>query len=143
MRNTGSPISVSHSSIIAIVDDDLAIREALDDLVKSLGYESRLFASAEAFLDFQPRSAIDCMVVDVKMSGLSGIELQRRLNHEADRPPMIFMTSYHDDRTRAAVLDGGALAFLGKPVNLTKLIEYLELALALPKRTESEFIPRT
>ncbi len=56
---------------------------------------------------------------------------------------MIFMTSYHDDRTRAAVLDGGALAFLGKPVNLTKLIECLELALALPKRTESEFTPRT
>lgn len=118
--------TVSHSSLIAIVDDDLAIREALDDLVKSLGYESLLFTSAEEFLDYEPRSSIDCMVVDVKMGGLSGIELQSRLNAEPDRPPMIFMTSYHDERTRSAALEGGALAFLGKPVDLSKLIACLE-----------------
>lgn len=120
---------MSHSSLIAIVDDDLAIREALDDLIKSLGYESRVFASAEEFLDFQPRSSIDCMVVDVKMPGLSGLELQSRLNREKDRPPMIFMTSYHDEQTRSAALDGGALAFLGKPVDLAKLISCVEDAL--------------
>ncbi|AQZ52235.1 response regulator transcription factor [Martelella mediterranea] len=120
---------MSETSIIAIVDDDLAIREALDDLIRSLGYESLLFASAEEFLRFQPRSSVSCMVVDVKMSGLSGIELQRRLNQEADRPPMIFMTSYHDDRTRAAAMDGGALAFLGKPVDLGKLIRCIEEAM--------------
>jgi FixJ family two-component response regulator len=124
---------VSQTSLIAIVDDDLAIREALDDLVKSLGYESKLFESAEAFLAFKPRASVDCMVVDVKMPGLSGIELQSRLNQEGDRPPMIFMTSYHDERTRTAALDGGALAFLGKPVDLTKLIEFIDTALALPK----------
>lgn len=124
---------MSPSSLIAIVDDDLAIREALDDLVKSLGHESKLFDTAEAFLGFEPRSSIDCMVVDVKMPGLSGIELQGRLNREGNRPPMIFMTSYHDERTRTAALDGGALAFLGKPVDLSKLIEYIDLALTLPK----------
>ncbi|TWF58869.1 response regulator transcription factor [Neorhizobium alkalisoli] len=124
---------MSQTSLIAIVDDDLAIREALDDLVKSLGYESKLFESAEAFLAFKPRASVDCMVVDVKMPGLSGIELQSRLNQEGDRPPMIFMTSYHDERTRTAALDGGALAFLGKPVDLTKLIEFIDTALALPK----------
>lgn len=123
-----------HTPLIAIVDDDLAIREALDDLVKSLGHKSKLFDSAEAFLSFKPRASIDCMVVDVKMPGLSGIELQGRLNRDGDRPPMIFMTSYHDDRTRTAALDGGALAFLGKPVDLSKLIEYIDVALALPKR---------
>ena len=122
-----------HTPLIAIVDDDLAIREALDDLVKSLGHESKLFDSAEAFLAFKPRSTIDCMVVDVKMAGLSGIELQGRLNQDGDRPPMIFMTSYHDERTRTAALDGGALAVLGKPVDLPKLIEFIDVALALPK----------
>jgi FixJ family two-component response regulator len=125
---------VPHTPLIAIVDDDLAIREALDDLVKSLGHKSKLFDSAEAFLAFKSRASIDCMVVDVKMPGLSGIELQGRLNQDGDRPPMIFMTSYHDDRTRMAALDGGALAFLGKPVDLSKLIEYIDVALALPKR---------
>ncbi|WP_183824483.1 response regulator [Aliirhizobium cellulosilyticum] len=120
---------MSHSSLIAIVDDDLAIREALDDLVKSLGHKSLLFSSAEEFLQFQPRASIDCMLVDVKMSGLSGIELQSRLNRDGDRPPMIFMTSYHDDRTRKAALDGGALAFLGKPVDLSRLIQCVESAL--------------
>lgn len=119
-----------HTSLIAIVDDDLAIREALDDLVKSLGYESLVFGSAEEFLAFQPRSAIDCMVVDVKMPGLSGIELQSRLIQEADCPPMIFMTSYHDDRIRSTALEAGALDFLGKPVDLNKLIRCIEHALA-------------
>lgn len=125
---------MSKSPLIAIVDDDLAIREALDDLIKSLGYESRLFESAEAFLAFKPRASVDCIVVDVKMPGLSGIELQNRLNSEGDRPPMIFMTSYHDERTRTAALDGGALAFLGKPVDLTKLIAFMDTALAIPSR---------
>lgn len=116
-------------SLIAIVDDDIAIREALDDLMKSLGYESMLFESAEEFLKFSPRSAIDCMVVDVKMGGMTGIELQSRLNSELDRPPIIFMTSFYDERTRTSALDGGALAFLGKPVDLALLIKHIESAL--------------
>lgn len=121
---------MSHPSLIAIVDDDLAIREALDDLIKSLGHESVLFSSAEEFLQFRPRASVDCMLVDVKMGGLSGIELQIRLNQEDDRPPIIFMTSYSDDRTRSAALEGGALAFLGKPVDFQKLIQCLEGALS-------------
>jgi FixJ family two-component response regulator len=122
--------AVLKSSLIAIVDDDLAIREALDDLVKSLGYESRVFASAEDFLEFRPRASIDCMVVDVKMPGLSGIELQKRLNDEPDCPPMIFMTSYQDEHMRTAAMAAGALAFLGKPVDLRKLIKCVEEAVS-------------
>lgn len=120
---------MSHPSLIAIVDDDLAIREALDDLVRSLGHESLLFDCAEAFLEFKERQTIDCMLVDVKMPGLSGIELQSKLNAEDNRPPMIFMTSYHDDKTRNAALDGGALAFLGKPVDFANLMRCLDQAL--------------
>lgn len=118
-----------HTSTIAIVDDDQAIREALDDLIQSCGYESRLFTSAEEYLTYDGRSAIDCMLVDVKMPGLSGLELQAELNKEETKPPMIFMTSYRDERTRAAAIEGGAFAFLSKPVNVAKLIGYLESAL--------------
>ena len=116
--------------VIAIVDDDRSIREALDDLILSCGYQSRLFASAEEYLADQDRASIDCMLVDVKMSGLTGIELQAVLNKQDTlKPPMIFMTSYSDSITRAAAMSGGAFAFLGKPVNLNQLLQSLEQAL--------------
>jgi FixJ family two-component response regulator len=76
------------------------------------------------------RVAIDCMLVDVNMPGLSGIDLQTVLNEQADRTPaMIFMTSYRDERTRAAAMDGGAFGFLGKPVDFHQLVLCLEEAL--------------
>ncbi|MDB5526275.1 MAG: two component response regulator [Rhizobium sp.] len=114
---------------IAIVDDDEAIREALDDFVLSCGYESRLYSSAEEFLREADREAIDCMLVDVKMSGVSGLELQAILNEAGHKPPMIFMTSYRDERTKAEALNGGAFAFLGKPVEFDHLLLCLERAL--------------
>ena len=121
---------MSKKPVIAIVDDDPSIREALDDLVLSCGYQSQLFVSAEDFLADDNRAAIDCMLVDVKMPGLSGIELQAVLNKQADcKPPMIFMTSYRDERTRAAAMEGGAFAFLGKPVDFSQLVLCLEQAL--------------
>ncbi|MGZ2506034.1 FixJ family two-component response regulator [Rhizobium beringeri] len=101
----------------------------MDDLVKSCGYDCKLFSSAEEFLEFEPRSEIDCMVVDVKMPGLSGIELQSELNRGASRPPMIFVTSYKDERTKAIAMSGGALAVLGKPVDIGTLINCLETAI--------------
>lgn len=121
---------MSRKPVIAIVDDDQSIREALDDLVLSCGYQSRLFTSAETFLADGDRTLIDCMLVDVKMPGLSGIELQALLNMQAaSKPPMIFMTSYSDERTKAAAMDGGAFAFLGKPVDFGQLVLCLERAL--------------
>lgn len=123
------PAVVSQTSTIAIVDDDQAIREALEDLVQSCGYRSVCFSSAEEFLAFDARETIDCMLVDVKMPGLNGLELQAALNSRPPKPPMIFMTSYRDERTRAAALDGGAFAFLGKPVKFDQLISSIEDAL--------------
>ena len=80
-------------------------------------------------LDAQQQADIDCIVVDVKMPGLSGIELQSELNRRGEHAPMIFVTSYEDDRTRNAALSGGALAFLRKPVNIGKLMGCLESVL--------------
>lgn len=125
------PGSVSAIPKIAIVDDDHAIREALDDMIQSCGYQSELFDSAEAFLAYPDRRSIDCMLLDVKMPGLTGLELQSVLNAEPSRPPIIFMTSYSDERTRSAAMEGGALAFLGKPVEFDRLIAYLNVALKL------------
>jgi len=102
----------------------------MDDLVKSCGYDCRLFSSAEEFLAFEPRSEIDCMLVDVKMPGLSGIELQSELNKQSGRPPMIFVTSYKDERTKAIAMSGGALAVFGKPVDIDTLINCLESAVS-------------
>jgi FixJ family two-component response regulator len=130
---------VSSIPLIAIVDDDQAMREALDDMIKSCGYDSRLFVSAEDFLADADRRAIDCMLLDVKMPGLTGLDLQTILNGEATKPPIIFMTSYRDERTRSAAMDGGALAFLGKPVEFDRLIKVLEDALrGLPQRRTGE-----
>ncbi|AHK47350.1 C4-dicarboxylate transport transcriptional regulatory protein (plasmid) [Ensifer adhaerens OV14] len=112
---------------IAIVDDDQAIREALCDFIKSCGYRCHLFASAEEFLAVTP--AVDCMLVDVKMPGLSGIELQARLSGHPKRSPMIFITSCQDERLRRAAVAGGAFAYLEKPVDIDTLAICLEAAL--------------
>ena len=116
---------------IAVVDDDQAIREAMDDLVRSCGYQCNTFASAEEFLASDMRSSFACLLLDVKMPGLSGLELQARLGEDPLRPPVIFITSYKDDMTRNTAMKGGAFAFLGKPVDTNALIERLEAAIAL------------
>jgi FixJ family two-component response regulator len=101
----------------------------VEDLVQSCGYDSVAFASAEEFLRYQDRRNFNCILLDVKMPGLTGIELQSALNREANRPPIIFMTSYRDDKTRASAMAGGAYAFMTKPVQVDELIGHLEKAL--------------
>ncbi len=111
--------------VIAVVDDDDSIREALGDLIRSLGYRCLGFASAEDFLGFADRPSIACMITDIKMPGLTGLELQDRLNAEGHPPPIIFMTSYVDDATKAKAMGGGARCFFGKPVDDDDLIACL------------------
>jgi FixJ family two-component response regulator len=115
---------------IAIVDDDLGIREALSGLVQSLGYEPRLFASAEDYLATAGQLAVACMIVDIRMPGMSGLELQARLNSLGNRPPVIFLTSYLDEATRSRALEGGASHFLSKPVDDEVLVHCLNAVLA-------------
>lgn len=129
---------MKQSSLVAVVDDDLGIREALDSLIRSFGYESRMFGSAEEYLDTKDRSDIDCILLDVKMTGMNGIELQSCLNRERTKPPIIFMTSYQDEKTRAAAMMGGALAFLAKPVNVERLIHFVNVALQRDRTASRE-----
>ena len=122
-------LNVRNVPLIAIVDDSANMREALFGLIGSLGYQAEVFESAEAFLESTGDRTFDCLILDVAMPGLSGIQLQARLNEQGSTLPIIFVTSRNDDATRDAALKAGATCFLGKPVEDTELISCLNLAL--------------
>ena len=117
------------SPIIAIVDDDEAVREASATLVRSLGYKVSAFASADEFLTSEQISNASCLITDLQMPGLSGLDLQDRLIATGHRFPIIFITGYPDEDVRARAIKSGAIAFLSKPFNADHLIGYLDKAL--------------
>jgi FixJ family two-component response regulator len=118
--------------LISIVDDDRSVREATADLVESHGYAAAAFASAEEFLRSEYVHATSCVVTDMCMAGLSGVELQRRLADVRPRIPVIFLTAFPEEHVRAAALEGGACGFFTKPVNDNSLILCIESALGRP-----------
>jgi len=115
---------------IAVVDDDAGIRRAMKDLLRSLGYAVEHFSSAEQFLEWIGANHTSCIITDVRMPGIGGIELQTRLIAEGHRIPMIFMTAFPDETEKARVLDAGAVGFLTKPIAQKTLVECLTRALA-------------
>ena len=115
--------------MIAIVDDDEALREAMKSLVRSLGYGVSTFGSAEEFLKSEQVSDTSCLITDLHMPGLSGLDLQDRLIAKGHRIPIIFITGFPDYPARARAMRAGALAFLTKPINQHDLIDHLETAL--------------
>jgi FixJ family two-component response regulator len=120
------------SPVISIIDDDPSVRKATDGLVRSLGYRSLTFASAEDFLESDHIEDTSCVITDVQMPGLSGVELQSVLNARGARLPMIFITAFPEDRIRRSVLEAGAVGFLSKPFEEAVLIDYLQTALGPP-----------
>jgi len=117
------------SPVISIIDDDPSVRKATDGLVRSLGYRSLTFASAEDFLESDHIDDTSCVITDVQMPGLSGVELQSVLIARGARLPMIFITAFPEDRIRRSVLEAGAVGFLSKPFEEAVLIEHLQAAL--------------
>jgi len=101
--------------LISIVDDDDTVRAATESLVKSLGFETRTFASADSFLKSSSLSETRCLILDVQMPNMSGIELQDRLSNLGFEIPIIFITAYPNDTARQRALRAGAVAFLLKP----------------------------
>jgi FixJ family two-component response regulator len=97
--------------VISIVDDDEAVRLALRSLVRSLGYVSNVFASAEEFLGSSQLNETSCLISDIQMPGMNGIELQNRLRILDCSTPVIFVTAFPDDRSRARALEAGRLDF--------------------------------
>jgi FixJ family two-component response regulator len=115
--------------VISIVDDDESVREATTGLVRSFGYVAATFASAEEFLQSDRVRDTSCLISDVQMSGLSGVELQDRLNAAGHRVPIIFITAFPEERIRSRVLKAGAYGFLGKPFSDDSLFACLDAAL--------------
>jgi FixJ family two-component response regulator len=115
--------------VISIVDDDKSVREATKGLVRSLGYGAAAFASAEDFLQSDHVNDTACLITDVQMPGLSGVELQSRLIAQGNRTPIIFITAFPEERIRTRALEAGAVGFLSKPFNEDRLIEYIHAAL--------------
>lgn len=120
---------LKHKSLIAVVDDDQSVRDALENLISSVGFEVKLFASAEDFLDSDTPLQTDCAVLDVRLPGITGLELQRRLAADGQSIPVIIITAQGDDKTRDEAVAGGAVAFLKKPFKEEVLLAALESAL--------------
>jgi FixJ family two-component response regulator len=115
--------------IIAIVDDDEPLREALGSVLKAAGFSIETFASAEEFLDSPDRQAIACLILDIRLPGMSGIELQRRLIEARSPLPIIFVTAHGDASLRELVMEAGAAGFLNKPVRSDALLKNIRAAL--------------
>lgn len=116
---------MSHPAIVALVDDDEAIRESMASLLRAHGVIMRSFASAEAFLAHANHGEIGCLITDVHMPGLSGLELVRRLRGRGVGYPIIVMSALEREPTRAAAHASGADAYLAKPVEPGELIAWL------------------
>jgi FixJ family two-component response regulator len=114
---------------VCIIDDDESVRVATTCLVRSLGHAVRTFASGEEFLNSAYVEDAGCLIVDVNMPRMSGLELQSRLREKGLAPPIIFITAYPEERARARALEAGAICYLDKPFDSATLIECLDLAL--------------
>jgi FixJ family two-component response regulator len=121
---------MAESPLIAIVDDDDAIRDALNSLLRSVGWRAEGFASAEAFLQSGQVHTTACLLLDVRLPGVSGLELQRQVRVSHAHLPIIFITAHGNDAMRAQALQAGAVAFFAKPFNDTALLEAIHTALA-------------
>jgi FixJ family two-component response regulator len=119
---------------IAVVDDDESVRQGLANLISSVGYEAELYASAEEFLARPKADEAACLVLDLRMPGMSGLELQRRLAAHSGAPPVIIITAHGDDEARAETLAAGAVAFLNKPFKEETLLGAISSALSFDRR---------
>jgi FixJ family two-component response regulator len=116
-------VNKSSTQLIAIVDDDRSVQIALKDLMESAGLEARCFGSAEEFLEPDQRYQMACIVTDIRMPGMSGLELQAKLNADGSRIPIIFVTAHGDAKMKMQAMKAGAVEFLSKPFDDEVLLE--------------------
>jgi FixJ family two-component response regulator len=115
--------------MVSIVDDDDAVRTATQAFVRSLGYKATAFASAEEFLKAPERETSDCLIADVQMPGMSGLDLQRELARQQPTLPIIFITAFPEEHVRQQAMAAGAACLLAKPYVGDELVECIEQAL--------------
>jgi FixJ family two-component response regulator len=118
-----------NTKMVAIVDDDDLMRSALGGLLKAVGLPAQEFASAEEFLSSCQEQQIGCLIADIRMPGMSGLELQAKLNADRCRIPIIFITAHGDEKMRLQALRAGAVEFLAKPFDDEALLVSVRAAL--------------
>ena len=107
---------------MVVIDDDIAVRESLEAVLKSAQHNPRVFSSAEEFLESATLEKADCVITDVCMGGMNGLDLQRRIRVDRPALPVIFISAHHDDQTRRRALESGAADFLYKPLDGADLL---------------------
>jgi FixJ family two-component response regulator len=121
--------SEEKSSLIVIVDDDESMRSALQGLMKEAGFQAITFASAEEFLNSGEQKGTACLIADIRMPGMSGLDLQSKLNRDRIRIPIIFITALGDEKLRMQALRAGAVEFLSKPLDDDALLDIVRAVL--------------
>ncbi len=121
----------TNAKLVAIVDDDESVRSALQGLMKAVGLPASAFASAEDFLKSGQQHQTACLITDIRMPGMSGLDLQATLNAERCRIPTIFITAHGDAKIRMQALRSGAVEFLSKPFSDDVLLESVWAALEM------------
>jgi FixJ family two-component response regulator len=121
--------ALSKLPLVAIIDDDASVPVTTDSLVRSLGYRTRTFASAEEFVRANRPDDLSCVIADVQMPGMSGVELQAHLRSQGSRVPFIFFTAFPDEKIRAQALAAGAICYLTKPFDEESLVVSFQSAL--------------
>ncbi len=119
----------SERSLVSVVDDDESVRESLPDLLNEFGYAVRAFSSAETFLSSDCVDKTRCLILDVMMPGMTGLDLQQELTRRGHEIPVIFMTARKDEALRERAFKQGAVKFLNKPFSDTALLDALNVAL--------------
>jgi FixJ family two-component response regulator len=122
-------MTMRRAKLVAIVDDDDSVRSALQGLMKAVGLPARAFASAEEFLDSREQNETGCLIADIRMPGMSGLELQAKLNADNFRIPIIFITAHGDEKMRMQALRAGAVEFVAKPFDDDALVASVRAAL--------------
>ena len=115
--------------LISVVDDDDSVRESLRGLIRSVGFAVKVFASAEEFLNSDHLRNTHCLILDVRMPGMNGLELQRQLAASDRKIPVIFITAHGDEEVRSRALNGGAVDYLLKPFSEEALLNAIDAAL--------------
>jgi len=123
-----------HLVVVVAVDDDFRVRESIESLVESAGYAPQLFSTAEEFLKSGTLAVAACVITDVRMPGMDGIELQRHIRIERPTLPVIFISAHDNSETRQLALNEGAVSFLHKPFDAADLLRKIQSALTTAQK---------
>src|SRR5262249_7826032 len=140
LRDVPSGTWMSKAPLISIVDDDALARDGIRELVESLEYRAVTFSSAEHFLKSSMLAETACLITDLQMPGLNGLELQEAMLSQGNRPPVILITGYPNEKHQTRALGNGAIGYLSKPFDEASLIKCLTAAIKIPPRAVGRFI---